>query len=126
MAKVILRNHWNCAQAKRLFRKGATKKTAVEIPDQFLPLLPSTAVIVHDDYVEPVPEVSPDTLSEHRKLMDGNDPARAAAEAMAKLEAEAQETQENQRRENAAKHQADLAAEEAAKPKKGKKGKTDA
>ncbi len=79
MAKVILMNHW-FAPGDRLFRKSATKMgPPVEVPDEYLDFLPTTAKIVPDDYVAPKKEdkvVS--TLSEYRKLVDANDPARAA------------------------------------------------
>ena len=82
MAKVILMNHW-FAPGDRLFRKSATKMgPPVEVPDEYLGFLPTTAKIVPDDYVVPKEEdkvVS--TLSEYRKLLDANDPARAAMTA---------------------------------------------
>ncbi len=112
MAKVILRNNWWARD--HLYRRGGTKLTAVHIPDELVPHLPKSAKVVADEYVEPAPEPekSPDTLSEHRKMLDANDPTRAAMKAQAEVVAEAQETQENQRRERAAKFQAEVAAEE--------------
>ena len=127
MAKVILRNNW-WAPGLHLYRRGGSKLTAVHIPDELVPHLPSTAKVVSDEYVEPAPEPekSPDTLSEHRKMLDANDPTRAAMQAQAAVVAEAQETQENQRRERAVKFQAEVAAQEVKPEKKGKKGKKDA
>ena len=81
MAKVILRNHWY-APNEQLFRKSVTKKgPPVDISDELVPYLPSMAKIVSDDYVTPEPGKSADTLSEHRKMLDANDPSKAAAMA---------------------------------------------
>ncbi len=82
MAKVILMNGW-FAPGDRLFRKSPTKKgPPVDIPDEYLEFLPTTAIIVPEDYVVPAKEDKVvNTLSEHRKLLDANDPARAAMAA---------------------------------------------
>ena len=78
MAKVILMNHW-FAPGDRLFRKSATKRgPPIEIPDEYLEFLPTTAKIVSDDYVMPEKEEkSPATISEYRKMLDAYDLARA-------------------------------------------------
>ena len=129
MALVILRDAWFAANGV-LYRKSATRRgPPVDIPDNVIfdsegkSRLPSSAEIVDSGYVTPEPtRINVDTLSEYSKMLTANDPARAAAESHAKVVAEADQTLA----ENAAKHQADLAAEEAAKPKKGRKGKTHA
>ena len=84
MAKVLLMNHWN-APGDHLFRKSATKMgPPVDVPDEYLEFLPTTARIVSDDYVVPEKELKKSTtLDEHRKLLDANDPERAAMAAEA-------------------------------------------
>lgn len=124
MAKVILRNGWWAPNAQ-LFRKSLTKKgPPVDIPDSLLDPdlpnmgLPSTAKLVPDSYEGLKPVESADTFSEHRKLLDANDPVRAAGAA----EEEAKRKAEANRVKAAEKFQAELAAEVVEKPaKKGKK-----
>jgi len=95
MAKVILMNGWN-APGDRFFRKSPTKSgPPVDIPDEYLEFLPTTAKIVSDDYVMPVKEEKHvNTLSEHRKMLDANDPIRDAfaAEAAVRVKAAEEET----------------------------------
>ncbi len=92
MAKVILANHW-FAPGDRLFRKSPTKKgPPVDIPDDYLEFLPTTARIVPDDYVVPEKEEkSPVTISEYRKMLDRHDLARAAMVEEGAIRKEAEE-----------------------------------
>ena len=46
MAKVVLRNNWFAPNAQ-LFRKSRTKKgPPVDIPDELVPYLPTTAIVI--------------------------------------------------------------------------------
>ncbi len=92
MAKVILMNHW-FAPGDRLFRKSATKRgPPMEIPDEYLEFLPTTAKIVSDDYVMPEKEEkSPVTISEYRKMLDAHDLARAGMVEEGAIRKEAEE-----------------------------------
>ncbi len=128
MIKVILRNGWYGPDGV-FYRKSATRKgPPVDIPDDVVldaegrSRLPSTAVVVSDDYVTPMPVRSADTLSEHRKMIDQTDPARAAAAAERAAAEAAGQALDAQRVKNAEKFRKDLAAEEAAKPAKKGKG----
>lgn len=118
MAKVLLANHW-FTRFGYLIRKSVTKRgPPVEVPDELIDELPSTAKVVDDDYVTPEPVRVPDTLSEHQKMLSAHDPARAAAESQGAAVAEADRTLA----ENRAKFQEDLTAEEVVKlAKKGQK-----
>lgn len=112
MAKVILMNHWN-APGSRLFRKSVTKKgPPLDIPDELVPFLPSTAKIVPDDYVTPTKAKSADTFSEHRKMLDAHDLERAAMKEEGEVRAQAEVEVKK------AAFQRQLDSE---KPKKGKK-----
>ena len=117
MAKVILRNHW-FAPNGQLFRRSDTKKGPPrEIPDSMVyaedgrSQLPTSALIMPDDYVTDVSVQSADTISEHRKMMDANDPMKMAALAQAKVLAEAEENRLEQKELNRIKFEAELAAE---------------
>ena len=92
MAKVILMNGW-FAPGARFFRKSATKRgPPVEIPDEYLEFLPTTARIVPEDYVTPEKEEkSPVTISEYRKMLDAHDLARAGMAEEGAIRAEAAE-----------------------------------
>lgn len=117
MVQVLLMNHWN-APSSRLFRKSLSKKgPPVDIPADLVydengkSQLPSSAIIVDDDYQTPAPVKSADTLSEHRKMLDANDPARAAALAEGDVRAKAEADLAAQREENKRKFNVELAAE---------------
>ena len=127
----------------RLFRKSDTKKgPPLEVPERLIAknergkykYLPSSAVVVSDDYVTPMPAPkrgSIDTLSqfgnsmveadESREVIDAADPGKAEAEAQIVMMEKADQTLA----ENRAKHQAELVAENEGMPvrrtKKGKK-----
>ena len=140
MALVIFpRNGWYSPDGT-LYRKSASKKgPPQEVPEHLMAkneqgkykYLPSSAVVVSDDYVTPLPASkrgSIDTLSEFaksvdesREVTDAADLGKAEAVAQIELSAQADETLAT----NAAKHQAALAAENDGMPakltKKGKK-----
>ncbi len=93
MALVIFpRNHWYAPNGQ-LFRKSATKKgPPIEVPEHLLvkneqgkyKYLPSSAVVVSDDYVTPTPASkrgSIDTLSEFAKSATGVDESREMTDA---------------------------------------------
>ena len=111
--RVLLKRTWFSPRGRR-FRKSIPVSHPVEVPDDLLDSLPSDAVVVEEDYVEPEPSKEPETLSEAAKRY-GADPERASAEAAG----EAIEDAEADRRKNAADFQAELAAEEGDKPKGG-------
>ena len=124
MVKVILANHW-FAPGDRLFRKSATKNgPPVDVPDEYVDFLPTTAKIVSDDYVMPEKKKDkvPDTLSEHRKLLDENDLARAAMVEEGAIRAQVAEADTRTR----AQVKADKQAEGRAKFEKKAKEKADA
>ena len=112
MAKVILMNHWY-APGDRLFRKSATKNgPPVDIPDEYLEFLPTSAKIVSEDFVMPEKEPRKSvTLDDHRKMMDANDPERAAMAAEAAVRRQVVEADTRTR----AQVKADRQAEEKAK-----------
>ena len=122
MALVIFpRNHWYAPNGQ-LFRKSATKKgPPLEVPEELLPYLPTTAVIVKGDYITPVPASkrgSIDTLSEFAKSATGVDESREMTDAtdFGKAEALAQIAIQDK----AQKFQDDLAEEAKAKSTKSK------
>ena len=119
MAKVILMNHW-FAPGDRLFRKSATKMgPPVEVPDEYLGFLPTTAKIVPDDYVVPKKEDKVvNTLSEYRKLVDANDPARAAMVAEGEVRKQVAEADTRTKAQVKADTQAENRAKFEAKAKK--------
>ena len=123
MAKVILMNHW-FAPGDRLFRKSATKNgPPVDIPDDYLDFLPTTAKIVPDDYVMPEKEdKGPVTISEYRKMLDAHDLARAGMAEEGAIRKEAEEADTRTR----AQVKADKQAEDRAKFEKKAKEKADA
>ena len=117
MAKVILRNHW-WAPDGQLYRRSDTKKGPPrDIPDSLVygddheSQLPSTALIVPEDYVTEVVVKDADTISEHRKLLDANDPLKMAALAQAAVLAEADKDRLERKERNRLKFEAELAAE---------------
>jgi len=120
MVKVILLNGWNGPD--RFYRKSVTKKgPPVDIPHNVVfngegkSRLPSTAKIVSDDYVTPLVKPGVDTFSEfnqmteHREMLDANDPDKAAMVAQSKAVEEADAYRLVQK----AKFDAELAAEAA-------------
>lgn len=123
MALVILMNHW-FAPGDRLFRKSATKRgPPIEIPDEYLEFLPTTARIVPDDYMMPEKEEkSPVTISEYRKMLDTHDLARAGMVEEGKIRAQVAEADTRTR----AQVKADKQAEDRAKFEKKAKEKADA
>ncbi len=89
MAKVILQNNW-FAPNGQLFRRSLSKQgPPADIPDRLVHQLPKTARVVSDTYETPERMTDPDTISEHRKMLDENDPERAAMEAEGKIHEEA-------------------------------------
>ena len=120
MAKVILANHW-FAPGDRLFRKSATKNgPPVDIPDDYLEFLPTTAKIVPDDYVMPEKgDKSPVTISEYRKMLDAHDLARAGMVEEGAIRKEAAEADTRTRAQVKADKQAE--AKEKFEVKAGKK-----
>lgn len=85
--KVLLKRMWFAPEGRR-FRLSIPKDNPVEIPDHLRPYLPKDAVVVGDDHEPESEPVSPQTLSEGAAAF-GADPDRAAAEALGKIEEEA-------------------------------------
>ena len=112
MAKVILMNHWY-APGDRLFRRSPTKNgPPVDIPDEYVEFLPSSAKIVAEDFV--MPEKEPRhfaTLDEHRAMLDANDPERAAMAAEAAVRKQAAEADTRTKAQVKADKQAEAKAE---------------
>ena len=119
MAKVILMNHWY-APGDRLFRKSATKNgPPVDIPDEYLEFLPTSAKIVLEDFVMPEKEARKSvTLDDHRKMLDANDPERAAMAAEAAVRRQVVETETRTRAQVKADKQAEEKATFEAKAEK--------
>lgn len=113
MAKVILQNNWFGPNGQ-LFRRSLSKQgPPVDIPDRLVHQLPKTARVVSDTYETPERMTDPDTISEHRKMLDENDPERAAMEAEGKMQREAEANLKAQRAANLKKTREALLAENA-------------
>lgn len=80
--KVLLRRNFFSATHGR-FRKGPSKKTPVEMPDELRDRLPSDAVIVGEEQVEEPEEApqEPQTFSEMTKRYAGDNPDPQAVAA---------------------------------------------
>ncbi len=116
MASVILQNNW-FAPNGQLFRRSVSKQgPPVDIPDHMVEFLPKSARVVPKDYETPDPKKmkDPDTISEHRRILDELDPARAAMEAEGKIHEEAA-AHEKARRANSRKSFREALLEENAK-----------
>ncbi len=112
--KVILKRGW-FAPGGRRFRKGVVDHAWVEVPDHLREHLPSDAVVLPEDHVEPKAPREPDTLSEAAALY-GADPDRAAGEAAEKVKEKAEQEL------SAQKLQAELDADDDEPKVSGKRG----
>lgn len=115
MAKVVFQNNW-LAPNGHLFRKSPTKQgPPVDVPENMVEFLPKTARLVPKDYETPEKTVDPDTISEHRRILDAHDPVRAAMEAESTLQAQTKVAEDTQRAVKQANFKQDLLDENAKK-----------
>ncbi len=112
--KVILKRGW-FAPGGRRFRKGINVGGWVEVPDHLREHLPSDAVVLPEDHVEPKAPREPETLSEAAALF-GADPDRISVEMAEEVKEKAD------REESARKLQADLDADDDEPKVSGKRG----